>query len=190
MLLGLVVVMVATVVVSVARIQSLPGSDGTPTPGPTPTALTGYVTYANETHGLAISCPEDWLLVSEDLYSEDDVLIVQADTACGELPSVLRVKKTESPSPFTLEEYYQSVRTSYNATQGYSFVSDEEITVDGVPAMEHVYTMDIGQGTVEVMQVLFLEDTTLWILSCEAAAACWPAYEPTFDVVVASFQFL
>lgn len=191
-LLGLVLVMVTTLVVSMARLGSLPGGKTTPTPAgvQTPEAVARFVTHHDEANGFTISYPEEWAPIPEEWRTAEVVGGYRDGSICGGVFPSFRVGTREEPAVVTLEEYGESLKEDYAAVEGCTFVAEETVTVAGVEAMEQLYTLVDGEVTVKRKQVLLVQGTMVWFIVCDAASSCWGQYEPAFDTVVNSFQLL
>ena len=188
----LVVVMVATLVVSMARFRPSPSASpaATPAGGSTPAAVEGYLTYSDEANGFIISYPEEWVPIPEEWHTEEVVGGFKAESGCGGVISNFRVGTREEPSVVTLEQYCESLREDYAAVEGCTFVAEEAMTVAGTEAMAQVFTLAEDEVTVKREQVILVRGTRVWFIVCDAASSCWSAYEPAFDTVVDSLHLL
>jgi hypothetical protein len=79
------------------------------------------------------------------------------------------------------------------ASQGYTFISEEEITVHDIPAMKLVYTHipppDL-ESSFQIMWCVLVEEQTFRQVEFSCVPACWSTYEGTFNTMLDSFQVL
>lgn len=186
----LVIVMVSTVVVSLAHIRSIPKPEPTPTPTaqPTSTPIAGYLVHIDEANGFTISYPEDWEIIPD---VPEVVLIAYRDnSSCQDHFPNFNVGQSELSQPISVQALFEQEKAYLATLEGYTPVYEETLTLDGMPIIKHVYTLVRDAVTVKIMEVLLVEDTTAWFIACECATSCWSAYEPTFDTIVSTFHLL
>ncbi|BBL69079.1 PsbP-related protein [Methanoculleus chikugoensis] len=117
-----------------------PGPTQPPTPAPTPTPapVPGNGTYVNATYGYAVTCPEGWFYTesgesvwfsSPDKHEEVRVNTNPLSTQ-GDVENVLEALNAT---------YAENLKTDIGA----EWVSTEEISLDGVPAYESVFSVPI-----------------------------------------------
>jgi len=191
-LFGLVLVMVVSLVVSMARLRPAPGGATTPTPagGETPAAVAGYLVHRDEASGFTIYYPEDWTPIPQEWQTAEVVGGYRDDSDCGGILASFRVGTRDEPSAMSVQDYSEALKEDYAAVEGCAFVGEEELTVAGVEAIEQVYTLVEDEVTVKRKQIVLVQGTRVWFIVCDAGASCWGAYEPIFDTVVNSFQLL
>ena len=139
---ALVVVLVVLLPGLSAPQQPDPGPTQPPTPAPTstptPAPVPGNGTYVNVTYGYAVTCPEGWFYTEsgESVWfsSPDKHEEVRVNTnplsAQGDVENVLEALNAT---------YAEDLRTGIGA----EWVSTEEISLDGVPAYESVFSVPI-----------------------------------------------
>jgi hypothetical protein len=191
-ILSLVIVMVATVVVSLARIRNIPttGPTATPTSQQTPTPIPGYVVYTDQANGFTISYPEDWNKIPEESYIEGVLIACSCDTDCGGTVPILNVGQSELSNPTSVQALFEQEKEFLATLEGYTSISEEYLSLDGVDAIKHAYSIIKNQVTVKILEIVLVEDTTAWFTACECALGCWGAYEPSFDIILSSFHLL
>lgn len=159
---------------------------GTPTPTPTGTPTGEYLEHLDEENGFAIMYPQDW-----EILPVEGILIGfwagEADMEC--VPQFL-VTIEELSQPMSVEAWFEEEKGNYTAEEGYTPISEEALTVDGIPAIKHVCSLDVGEATFEAMLLYVVEDTTGWTVFCTCRSDCWTKYEPTFDTIVESLRLL
>ena len=192
LIFALVIVMVVTVVSSLARFAFTPKPGPTPTPTaqPTPTPIAGYLVHIDEANGFTISYPEDWEVIPEESYVGGVLIAYSSYSDCGGSFQSLNVGQSELPQPTSVHALFEQEKVYLATLEGYTPVSEEDLFQDGMPAIKHVYTLVRNEVTMEIMEALIVEGTTAWFIACECAASCWSAYEPTFDIIVSTFHLL
>lgn len=173
-----------------------PTSTPTPTPGPTanatvtptvtPTPVSEYLEYTDEENGFAILYPQGWEMESaQGIVAR--FLDGGADVECGPQSSVTI---EELSQPMSVDAWFEELKGNYTADVGYTPISEEEVTVDGIAAIKHVCSIAYVEATFQWMLLYVVEDTNGWIVSCVCKSDCWSKYEPTFDTIVGSFRLL
>lgn len=186
----LIVAVIASVVFGLSGLRSGSKPAATPTPQSTPVPAGEYMTYTDQTHGFSISDPKGWTKISEQSYGENTLVAFTSGTSCGGAPQYLQVEAIELSNPMTVEDYCLAVRNQYSGLEGYIFISQEQLTVGGFPAIKHIYTLTSGGLTGQVMQLLIVRETTAWSVTCQVSTSCWTAYKPIFDTIAGSFTLL
>lgn len=190
LIFALVIVMVVTVVSSLARFAFTPKPGPTPTPTaqPTPTPIAGYLVHSDEANGFAISYPEDWEVIPD---VPEAVLIAYRDSSSCEyhFPN-FSVGKRELSQATDVQTLFEEEKAHLATLEGYTPISEEDLIIDGMPAIKHVFTLDVAGSTVKVMEVLLVKGTTSWFMPSECAPGCWGAYEPIFDTIMSTFDLL
>ena len=176
------------------------GETPTPTPSPTPTATptgtptttptgtpTGeYLEYIDEENGFTIMYPQDWEMATTEV-----VLIAfgagEADMECSPQFSVTMEELSE---PMSVDAWFEELKSSYTADEGYTPIAEEALTVDGVAAIKHVCSLAYVEITFQAMLLYVVDGTNGWIVFCPCRADCWSKYETTFDTIVDSFRLL
>lgn len=163
----------------------------TPTATPTPMPTAAYGTYTDVVNGFSISLPEDWVEVPQLEYL-CEILIGYCDLSlCGGLNSMSYVGHEKLQVSMSVQAYWESVKLQYATYKGYTYISEEEITICGLPAIKHVFTDIGGLGkTSKHVQALFIEGKTAWFIICASAENCWSQYETVFDTIINSFKLL
>jgi len=169
------------------------GLTAAPTPGPTgnatpsPTSVTAYLEHVDEENGFAISYPQGW-----EAESSEDILALflggESDPMCS--PQV-QVTNEEMSQPVGIHAWFEQLKGNYTAGGGYTPISEQDMTVDGFPAIKHVCLIAVTEDVdFHAMLLYVVEDTTGWIVFCTCRSDCWSQYEPTFDTMIGTFQLL
>ena len=170
--------------------SSSPGPGATPTPSPpifTPTASPSF----------AVDYPSGWTWSDELLAeTENAVAAFRSPSMEDSFHPCMTVTKTVLPISLgvrTVFQYAQSaVSDNHMATEfpGYVSVSDEDITVEGLPAIRHVFTYDDGGLKLKAKRLWIVKEMEAWVVSCVVTEASFDSWEPVLDDVVLSFNFL
>ena len=130
--------------------------------------------------------PQDW-----EILPVEGILIGfwagEADPMCA--PQFLVIIE-ELSQPMSVEAWFEEEKGNYIAEEGYTPISEEALTVNGMAAIKHVCSLAYVEVTFQWMLLYVVEDTTGWAVSCAGMSDCWSKYEPTFDTIVESFRLL
>lgn len=163
---------------------------GTPTPTPTGTPTGEYLEHLDEENGFAILYPQDWEMVPPEHWAEGTLISFWAGEADMECVPQFSVTIEELSQPMGVEAWFEELKGNYTAEEGYTPISEEALTVDGIAAIKHVCSLDVGEATFEAMLLYVVEDTNGWTVTCICVSDCWTKYEPTFDTIVESLRLL
>ncbi len=173
-----------------------PTSTPSPTPSPTanatltPTPITEYLEYIDEENGFAISYPQGWEMLPHEYWSNETLAFFwtgQADMQCA---PQFYLSREELDQPTSVQDWFEQDRGNLTASEGYSPISEEMITVDGNAAIKHVLTVEYGEATLQLIRLYLVKDTSGWLLNCVCLSDCWPRYGPNFETVAVSLRFL
>lgn len=158
----------------------------TPSEGPAPSAL---LTYTDETNGFSISYPGNWERAPEELLGGAIVGFSAPREEHGGKPN-FTVFRRELPSEMSVDSFFETSKSGLQAVEGYTFVSKQDIVIDGMPAIKYVYTVSRGGTTIKGMQVLLVQGKSGWIITHTCAPESFGSLEPTFDAIAAGFCLL
>lgn len=173
----------------------------TPTPSPTPTPVedvTGlpYMTHTDETNGIAVDYPEGWVWTDDVVVAGQDTVAVAAfrspEAEDSFRPHML-VTQTGLPIPLSVRPVFTLAhQTGHQAAEfpGYVSISDEDITLHGLPAIKHIFTYSDGGVDLKVKQVWVVKGTEAWVVRGVTAEASFDSWEPVLDHIVLSLIFL
>jgi len=151
----------------------------------TPTPIAGYLIHTDEANGFAISYPEDWDTITTGVALI--AFVAEADPICAPQFSVTI---EELSQPMSVETWFEELKDNLTAAEGYTPISEEEMTVDGIAAIKHVCSFDVREVTFQAMLLYAVEGTTGWTVFCTCRFDCWSQYGPIFDTVAGSFRLL
>lgn len=174
-------------------------STPTPTPTPTPTTVVTvtpltHLTHTDEANGFAVDYPADWTW-SDELVAEIEnaVAAFRSPKEEDSFRPHMVVTKTALPIPLSVREVFGYAHsTGHQAEEfaGYVSISDEDITVDGLPAIRHVFTYSKGGLELKAKQVWVVKEREAWVVRYSTAEASFDSWEPVLDDILHSFTFL
>jgi hypothetical protein len=146
-----------------------------------------FVTYTDNTNGYSMSIPTSWDTVSWG----DAGTFYGAPSQCsgGDIMADVIAKDTHT---LRLQTLYEAFKNSAEDVEGFAFASEEETTIDGIPAMKLMYMYaDVSTGdTYQEVSCLLLQENTRWSISFWCVPECWDTYEGTFNTMLNSFHLL
>lgn len=177
----------------------------TPTPAPTPTPMptppAGYLTYTDEDNGFSFWYPDSWEQMEEVL--EPFAVRFKSPAACVPAGGTGIVWSPwfgvwEPWYGLSLQDEFDDFNSGAEELEGYVSISVEELTINGVPAMKHVFTHYTGQAVqpgvaphqTQRAVVMCAKAGKIFGLFCGAIPECWEENEPIFDTIIHSFQIL
>jgi len=78
-------------------------------------------------------------------------------------------------------------------TPGWTKISNNTLTIDGVTAYESVYRVNDTQNFGELMrmhQIVFVKNNTVYVILLQAPDKEFDSEEPVFDMVLNSFKVI
>ena len=173
------------------------GEEGaTPAATVTTVVSTGerYLSHTDVISGFSIDYPDTWEQIPEELIEgytgEMGISGFWAPVACAEVITNFNVVTEELPFPMSVDTYFDASQRHIRSFEGYTPVSDEEISVNGIEAIKHIYDVTLDMETMKQMQVYLVEGTLGWVITFACAADCWQQYEDVFDHIAVSFKLL
>ena len=153
-----------------------------------PRAAKGFLTHADESVGYSISCPEPWKRMSE---SADILVGFEAPEAEFGITASCVLAHEEVPVQESLQSYFaRSKGNLQKRLKEYNLISEEELTIDQMPAIKHVYSFSNKNVTFKQMQIYLKQGKVGWVTTCSSAPDVFGSYQPTFETVAASFHLL
>ena len=151
----------------------------------------GFLTYTDTANGFSFSYPQGWEQQTQGL--EPGVLIIFGATQpeAGFVTNMNVVKGTLDPNQ-SLDAYFEFNKSVFQSLSGctYTFLSKEAITVNGVPAIKHTFTLTCGELSSKAVQLYISQGTVVYVVSCGCAPTVFNSYESTFNTIINSFRFL
>ena len=167
------------------------GPGVTPSPPFTPTPAMSTPT---PTLGIDVDHPADWTW-SDELVTgtENAVAAYRSPTEENSFHPHMVVTKTALPIPLSVREVFGYAHsTGHQAEEfaGYVSITDEDITVDGLDAIKHVFTYGEGGLGLKAKQLWVVRELEAWVVRYVTAEASFDSWEPVLDDILHSFTFL
>ena len=149
-----------------------------------------FLTYTDKTNGFSISYPQEWEIMSEDRLQGPQIVAFWAPAAEHEGKPLFTLSREDQLSEASAQSYFEEARAALEESTGYnySFVSKDELVINGIPAVKHVLTYDHEGERLKAMQVYLVEGKSVWIMTSVCAPEFFDLWEPTFDVIADSFH--
>lgn len=77
----------------------------------------------------------------------------------------------------------------FSQFEDYTPIADEELNVNGKPAIKHTYTYNSDQEMYTIALII-LDDLIVWHLYCTCAESCSSECEAVFDTMAGSFNLI
>ena len=149
-----------------------------------------FLTYTDEINGFSISYPQDWEIMSEERLQGPQIAAFWAPKAEHKGKPLFTLAREDQLLEASVQSYFEEARAVLEGSVGYhySFVSKDELVINGVPAVKHVLTYDHEGERLKAMQVYLVEGKSVWIMTSVCAPEFFDLWEPTFDVIADSFH--
>jgi len=166
------------------EVTPTPAATPPATPEGTPTPVT-YATWTDEENGYAIDYPEHWAWDDQKVAETENCLAAfKSPTAeDGFYPYLYVTATPDVPYPVSMVLMLAPWADTY---PGYSRVSHEDTTVEGVDAIIVVFTCDEGKAK----QLLVVKENTLWAVTCLTTEGTFDVYESIFDLIIAGYFWI
>lgn len=151
-----------------------------------PKVAKGFLTYVDNAVGFSISYPEGWTKVAE---SADFLVSFEAPEEKYGNRADYTVAHDELRTQTTIQGYFDYIkRYLQGRLRDYTPIVDEELTVDRMPAIKHVYTFSDRMITVKRMILLLKQGRIGWIVTFTSSAEAFDSYQRVFEAAAASFH--
>jgi hypothetical protein len=151
----------------------------------TATQTSQFTTHTEDVVGFSISVPSYW----EEASLGDAGAIYTSTSPCSESYSSVNVLKMDA-SGLSLQSAYEASKTGIELFEEYDLLSEEALTIGGIPAMKITYTWIIWEDSVQTMQCILVKEETGWVITFTSTPECWSTYAGTFNTIMNSFQVL
>jgi len=197
--LNVALVLLSVVLLVIGAVGCGGGEKTTTTP--TPAAAETFKTYTDTTNGFSISYPDNWDQIPSELLKATlgDMGVVgfwppafQPDN----YPPSFHIILEELPFTMGVDTYWDSAKRYLpNLFGNYTALSTESTTINGVPAIVHVFTFTDSGNEGESWQCKFIKVALVknlgaWVITGESTVPYFDDYQPTYDAVIKSFRFL
>ena len=133
---------------------------------------------------VAFDSPEGW---------EDRTIIAFEGPRAAHLHGVYPTSVTLIPvekKPVPLSTFAtQQIAQLAKALPKFDLVSQKNVTLDGVPAIELQFNWDLSDGAVTQRMTVFERGGKIWSFTCSALRGAFEVNAPTFDRIARSIKF-
>ncbi len=184
--LGVISVLVALLVVSIAFMggcteePSPPPTEPLPPP-PTEPVTPGYIQSYDHKLGYSFEYPEDWETQVIEVVDGEDIESVVMFTKPGTSTTLIVTVKLSNLT--SLEEVKEEIKEVLNKL-GRTILEEREVIVNGREGYEVIYK---PIAAVKMRQVIFIANGKSYMLVCSTAELLYDEYEETFDHIINSF---
>ena len=191
-----IIIILLVVSIGIVAVGCGGGDEPPPAATATPVVSTGgaYLSHTDVITGFSIDYPDNWEQIPEELIEgytgEMGITGFWAPVACAEIITNFNIVTEELPFLMSVGTYFDASQRHIRSFEGYTPVSDEEIAVNEIEAIKHIYDVTQDIDTIRQMQVYMVEGTLGWVITFSCAADCWQQYEDVFDRITASFKLL
>ena len=99
------------------------------------------------------------------------------------------VAHEEVPVQESLQSYFaRSKGNLQKRLKEYNLIAEEELTIDRMPAIKHVFSFADKNTAFQQMQIYLKQGKVGWVITCSSAPDVFHSYQPAFDTVAASFH--
>jgi len=155
-----------------------------------------YMTHTDEASGIAVAYPEGWVWsdeVAADVMDAVGIAAFRSPKAEDSFRPHMVVTLRELPISLGVCPVFNFAHsTGHQAEEfpGYISISDEDITLQGLPAIKHIFTYSDGGVDLKVKQLWVVKGMEAWVLRGVTAEASFDSWEPVLDHIILSFTFL
>jgi len=172
-------------IVTMFTVACSSSSNHTSTPPLTP----GFVTHTDS--GYSISVPNSWEI--QPMEATVIWAFFTCPSRCAGIATTVSVIETAT-NALNVQSYYSvHVEPRFKNVNEYDFISKEDLTIDGIPAVKVIYTdiHDVNNvGAIQIMDCYLMNGQTLWSIEGSCAPSCWDTYKDTFNTMASSFHLL
>ena len=144
------------------------------------------LTYVDEAIGFSVSYPENWKKMSE---SVDFLVGFEASEAKYGSRTKYIVTHDELSTLDSVQGYFATIKGALQKRlKEYAPVSEEGLTIDGMPAIKHVYTFSEKGIPLRQMQIYLKQGEVGWAVTFTSTPDAFDSCQPTFETIAASFH--
>ena len=153
-----------------------------------PSEPSQFVSYIDEANGFSIDHPDNWHFDTPSEPPELKVSIWEKEIGPNQVG--IMVGKYSAPG-YNLESF-TGFRKDFlsDTSKDYVSISTEEVTIDGIPAIKHIYTVTIALTTCKLVEVCLVDDGTGWIVNFNSPQKSFDSYKSIYDTAFDSFSLL
>ena len=146
-----------------------------------------FETYINKEEGFSIDYPDTW---NAGDSRDPQVKVAIWEKEFGLNPVGIMVAKYAAPG-YDLESFAEfQIKALPDITEDYISVSTERLSINGEPAVKHIYTHAVGPTTYKSMKAYLVENGTGWILGFDSPQKSFDSHSSLFETSLNSFRLL
>ncbi|MBN1691653.1 MAG: hypothetical protein JW901_11590 [Dehalococcoidia bacterium] len=149
-----------------------------------------FKTYQDSIHGYSFFYPAGWKQVDPALLQAGEYIAFWDPDKGNGMPPYVSISEIPLVERMTLADYFKSEMTMVNRDESYTFISSEDIVINGIPAKKHVALFDHETTPAKVMQGIMVYGNSGWIVNCMCSPSKYNTYKPTFDSILNSFRIM
>ncbi|MEX1013181.1 MAG: DcrB-related protein [Waddliaceae bacterium] len=147
------------------------------------------MTQYKSVNGYIIEAPESWE-VDEGIFGTDVILLAPSDSPNDAFRENMNVMIVPLDVAITRKEFYEtSVKGLNQALTNFSLQESKDLTIGGVPALQIVFSHQVGDVKAIVEQYLVMRGNAAFIFTFTAAPDSYDKYLPVFNRIVKSIKF-
>ena len=149
---------------------------------------TGFSTYTENVGGFSISYPSSWGIYPA-IGGGYFAFFESPSTCAGQKP--LASVFSEDTGSTSLQTWYsEKMKPAMENWSDYNLISEENVTIDDIPAVKVICTYSEDGDTVKAMVCFLVKQQRFWSIEGDCALTCWDTYKGTFNTMISSFQFI
>lgn len=157
-------------------------------PAPAPTTVAGitFAIYKDEKNGFSIEYPKDWIK-----QESIPMYMITFQDNLNVMTSVNVITQT-LPIDMSISQYWDINKGSLETFGKYTPLSTVNLSINGIPAIRHIYTIEIPISQtnlpMELSHVALVKDKRAWIITFGTTPDDFKQYSPIFDYMAQSFK--
>ena len=146
--------------------------------------------YTDDANGFSIAYPGNWIEVPIDAEQKEQGALAGFKAPKAEhgfIPN-FNVVIEDMEAEYSVETYYEATLRHIKTAEGYSFISDENINVNGIPGLIHIFSTEIESSELISIQAYLISGRYAWIITCISPVESFDSLKPTLYSIIDSFE--
>jgi hypothetical protein len=140
-------------------------------------------------YGVTFNYPGNWMVISENATGIRTISVSKkANSTFSPTQVTIQPMSDQGMSEEAVISLYRNMQTP-----GWTKISNNTLTIDGVTAYESVYRVNDTQNFGELMrmhQIVFVKNNTVYVILLQAPDREFDSEKPVFDMVLNSFKVI
>lgn len=149
--------------------------------------VAAFQTYTDQNYGYSISYPGNWEKVSQDLLQAGEYVAFWDFKKGNGMPPYVSVAGYPATQNMSLVESFKAEIKSAKTDDRITLGPQNNVNVNGIPAIKHTMLMDHGDMSAKIMQIYLIHGNSSWVVTCMCSPTKYISYKSTFDEILASF---